>query len=67
MYRYYTFQPSGDLSFCMLEPGQNQKKKKKKKKDLEIACECHKTIGFLALPIYTHIANLEGLAHIIFE
>ena len=29
--------------------------------DLEIKSQGHKTIAFVALPIYTHIPNLKGL------
>ena len=33
--------------------------------DLEIEGQGHKTIPFVALPIYTHIPNLKGLTKII--
>ena len=32
--------------------------------DLEIEGQGHKTIAFVALPIYTHIPNLKGLTKI---
>ena len=35
--------------------------------DLEIEGQGHKTIAFVALPIYTHIANLKVLTKIIFK
>ena len=35
--------------------------------DLEIDCQGHKTTAFVALPIYTHIANLKGLTKIFFK
>ena len=34
--------------------------------DLEIQGQGHKTIGFVAFPIYTHIPNLKGLIKIFF-
>ena len=35
--------------------------------DLEIEGQGHKTIAFMALPIYTHIPNLKGLTKILFK
>ena len=35
--------------------------------DLEIEGQGHKTIAFVALPIYTHIPNLKGLTKIFFK
>ena len=35
--------------------------------DLEIEGQGHKTIVFVALPIYTHIPNLKGLTKIFFK
>ena len=35
--------------------------------DLEIEGQGHKTIAFVALPIYTHIPNLQGLTKIFFK
>ena len=35
--------------------------------DLEIEGQGHKTIAFVALPIYTHIPNLKGLTKMFFK
>ena len=35
--------------------------------DLEIEGQGHKTIAFVALPIYTHIPKLKGLTKIFFK
>ena len=35
--------------------------------DLEIEVQGHKTIAFVALPIYTHLPNLKVLAKIFFK
>ena len=35
--------------------------------DLEIEGQGHKTIAFVALPIYTHTPNLKGLTKIFFK
>ena len=35
--------------------------------DLEIEGQGHKTTAFVALPIYTHTQNLEGLTKIFFK
>ena len=35
--------------------------------DLEIEGQGHKTIAFVALPIYTHIPNLKALTKIFFK
>ena len=35
--------------------------------DLKIEGQGHKTIVFMALPIYTHIPNLNGLTKIFFK
>ena len=32
--------------------------------EIEIEGQAHKTIAFVALPIYTHIPNLKGLTKI---
>ena len=35
--------------------------------DPETEGQGHRTIGFVALPIYTHIPNLKGLTKILFK
>ena len=35
--------------------------------DLEIECQGHKTIAFVALPIFTYIPNLKGPTKIFFK
>ena len=45
--------------------GQNLTIKRRDTSDLEIEGQGHKTIAYVALPIYTHIPNLKGLTNII--
>ena len=50
-----------------MKNGQNLTFRRPPCSDLEIEGQGHKTIAFVALPIYTHIPNLKGLTKIVFK